>query len=201
MNLFTRSAIAALLLLTVALPARSNADLILNVDTSAQEFFFTGTDTGTPFPDFAGLAEWTLGTPPSGPSTVVEIAHEFWTPIGPLQHNLALGDAGIQYFVSWFPIPTTVTADAVGDRTSYASATLSQISFLEAANGTVLTSTLGTGFSDISVVVLGSVASVPEPSVLTALGFGLGVFCIVRCRRRKEAISSQAVLCALSGNK
>jgi len=160
---------------------------MLNVDTSTQEFFFTGSDTGTPFVDFAAQAGWTNGVVTGGPNTQFDLTTDFWTPSGPIQHFIDLRDGGVQYFVSWFPLPPSVTASPLGQRTSYATATASQISFLESLNGEVLTSTIGTGFLDIEIVVLGATTPVPEPSTFVAFGLGLAGFGAVQYRRRKTA--------------
>ena len=171
------------LLVAVVTPS-AHADLILNVDTSTQEFFFTGSDTGTPFTDFSGQVAWSIGSQPS--ATEIAIATDFWDATAPLQHNLLIADSGLQYFVSWFPVPSSVTANAAGARTSYATAPSTHINFLESINGTVLPSTLGTGFSGLSVVVAsGSSTAVPEPGSTAILGISALGF-VAYCRRRNR---------------
>ena len=173
--------------LSLCFTQTARADLILNIDTTTQEFFFTG--------DFFGeaggnLVQWALGTggvvDSFDISTGLDISGNSFNGAP----TLAVGDTRIE-----ISVPVTsgglFTMDGNGTRFSYSSLDPTRLAFFEGLDGSILPVTSGEA-PDISVVASPSATptAIPEPSPLLLLSFmTLAGTVILRWRRPASAIS------------
>jgi hypothetical protein len=152
----------------------AHAGLLLHIDTATQEFFFSGSDSGTPVFFFSFYSViWDVGTI-SDPTEL--LPHDGLSASGNtlLSSNVDLYETGALTNAA-FPFSDPVTLTGNGKRKSYASANDAQRAYFEGTIGSRLTPSVGTGFSDIRVV--------PEPSPLVLIGIA-GALVIVFNRRR-----------------
>lgn len=169
------------------LPAR--AAITLHIDTTAQEFYFSGSDAGLAFssgPETDYIIDWSNTGDIGGTIAISPIASSFTLSLGTLTSadlsQFALGYSSIILRISDIDdeTPVTVTADHT-IRYSYAGYDAWRISFLEglAANPQPYLANPGnTGFSDLDTV--------PEPGTITLAALGLGLLAHHLLRRRRR---------------
>lgn len=177
-------ALLAVLLSLAILPA--HADITLHIDTTTQEIFFSGSDTGLPYtaegPEY--VVDWTSNLPNGGTNAFLPIAIAFTPASGFITNAFVFlqseGYYGIGIGLSGNSV-NTLTADST-QRISYASLDPWAIAIFAnlAANPQPLTiNPSATGYSDMSV------EAVPEPGTITLAALGLGLLAHQLVRRRR----------------
>lgn len=176
----------AILITLMSFAATSaSAQLVITIDTTAQELTLSGsTTTGTPSDIGFGRVTWGFnggynGSDPlirlSGPTTYLSSSGS-----SPIQIDLTSDGSRLSLDVllnnatSTFLTGTSVTFD-------YSGGNVNTIAGLEGGIGETLTLETGTGFDNVSIV-----AAVPEPSTYTAIFGGLAIVGTLIARRRKR---------------
>lgn len=173
----TRSCFTILALLVGFSSAQ--AQLVLNIDSSTETFWFSGSDTGTPTPGGAESPQvfWRLGSL-TGTSGVVTAAAGVDTANNVGVQVYDNGDSNYGYNIQMtFPTDSEQTISGNSVSFSYASQTAAFKTGLNALAGSSIPRFTGSGFSAIQV------SAVPEPSSFAALA-GLFALGTVALRRR-----------------
>ena len=169
----------------------SNGDIVVNVDLSTKEFFFSGSDTGTLAQTGAqdGSAIWSSSS--AGQSHIVDIASDVvWSGTGNAAGNLnqfALRSPGI--YINFHVIgggAGSGTFSFVGNRFSYAGVSEIQRNSLEnlvTGGGVLNPSGSSSGFSAIRFA---EVSSVPEPAAIWIAGLLASLITIQRRQRNNR---------------
>lgn len=154
----------------------AQAALVLNLDTTTKDFWFTGSASGTgiSLPPF-GLVGWSSAGVGAGSESLTPVTGTQVSGLGTLLNSIsAYSDPGGNVLVSMTvsPNPGTLTGlgpSGGGSKGSYSGWTLGSQANLEAMIGNTLMLGSGSGFGDLDVV------AVPEPGQwvmmsITALG-------------------------------
>lgn len=161
----------------------AHADLILNIDTSNEEFFFTGSDTITLN---GSEVVWRIG-PSNSPSTSINLSSAIDiagnTPISPSQLLQLSGNRTSVYYEFISTGNPTFTGN--GTRLSYALASNDEAAFLEGLIGSSIPLVQGTGGAPIQV------QGVPEPSSFLLLPLALVALAIKRQRTTNKGLQTK----------
>ena len=179
--------------------AVSHGDLVLNVNTTSEQFFFTGSTTGDPTTFF--INGGTGGPEGSFVSWGGRVSSETFDLSNALNHNapgtrhdLTLGFdelspaniLDIRLLVTHNAVnasPVTYSGTGPDNAVSYATISTTRKAFLENQIGNSLSLGSGGGFSDVRIVA----ATVPEPSSTAIMGIGMA---ILTGRRRRNPVGT-----------
>ncbi|MFA6173733.1 MAG: PEP-CTERM sorting domain-containing protein [Kiritimatiellales bacterium] len=159
----------------------SNAALVLNIDSVNEEFYFTGSDTGT---TDAGWFSWSSAGWVSGSEPSVNISTAFalsgGNDVG--YADIVFANSGLEISISPLgviaPTALAVTGAGSGTKFSYASLDASLKNMFESQSSLPLED--GTGFSAISV------QAIPEPATFLLFAMGCIGAWLVRRNARSE---------------
>lgn len=172
--------LALILTLSAVAASSLSAQLVLNIDTAAQELWFTGSDTGN---TTATAVVWFSGSSGTGTSSVstpenLVTFSSFYFSRNPRMFAYNTGNQVVFAFDSTGS-ESSLTLTGTGTKISYAGFDAGAITNLESQTNIPFFNG-ATGFSDISV----SVSAVPEPGSF-ALFLGLATFGFLNFRRRR----------------
>ena len=179
-----RCAAAMLIGLVVwALPAeRAAADLVLTIDTAAQTYRLTGSDSTTPFPgDDSDFSQWINSI--GGISTLTSFTHTIATanPDPLTLTQLRLYEGYVDIVLDWGASgvgPQSFSGNGIAY--SYAAASPAQKAYFEGLIGDTLEPAFAHNLEPIPVV------GVPEPA--SAMLLAVGAVALLRRRRRGRAV-------------
>ncbi len=181
-RILTRSVLASLAILA-ALATAARAQLVLNINPDTEQFWFTGSDTGTPAA--YRTVSWFIGSGTQNSYNIVSSNNELVTGSASainsgslyLSPNSGQDRLGIGFnFLT--AATTTLTGNGSSDTFSYSGLSAGSKDNLAAADGQSLSLAEGSGFSNLQVSV------VPEPSSYALLG-GLATLGFIATRRRR----------------
>jgi hypothetical protein len=160
--------------------AECRASISVNVDATANTFYFSGSDSGTlgDYKGAYGYVEWRVGDSALGGIDVPLESDTLWTGAGTVFSTLFSFRPAMTYLnMAVLPAPSSGTISFSSDVFSYGGNATAE-SFFESLIGSSLPLTFGSGFQPVDIVAV-STAAVPEPSMfvvwaligLASLGF------------------------------
>jgi hypothetical protein len=181
--------ILSFLMIYLSTAAASWGDIIMNIDSVNQQFWFTGSATGSPG-DNLGIKEVSWSTNSLNPGTVFSDVFNpdfSWSGNVPVFESYVLhmstGGGNKLSLTARFDTFASTTLTAGGTKFSYGAFNAANRSFLDGLgqNGGAIPIDFGVGFNAIQV---NGITAVPEPSsLLLASIVGLGLFSRRRAKK------------------